>query len=155
MEVQLVSPEQVLDCLDDWLARNLMQEIVSQEQQALQVGGPLADSDCRYDFSHDLIRSVVYADLSQARRQIMHTQLGDALEQVYAGQLDQVVEWLAHHYHHGYRPGKALVYLQQAGQQAQTVYALVVVGWASLFAWEAVCASAVWTSSWRQEPTSS
>lgn len=118
------APEQVLDCLDDWLARNLMQEIVSQEQQALQVGGPLTHSDCRYDFSHDLIRAVVYADLSQARRQIMHTQLGDALEQVYAGQLDQIGEWLAHHYHHGYRPHKALVYLQQAGQQAQTVYAL-------------------------------
>jgi predicted ATPase/DNA-binding SARP family transcriptional activator len=118
------APEQVLDCLDDWLARNLMQEIVSQDQQALQVSGPLTHSDCRYDFSHDLIRAVVYADLSQARRQIMHTQLGDALEQVYAGQLDQVGEWLAHHYHHGYRPHKALIYLQQAGQQAQTVYAL-------------------------------
>jgi predicted ATPase len=118
------SPEQVLDCLDDWLSRNLMQEIVGQEQQPARRGGVAAESDCRYDFSHDLIRAVVYADLSQARRQIMHTQLGDALEQIYAGQIEKVVEWLAHHYHHGYRPHKALIYLQQAGQQAQTVYAL-------------------------------
>ncbi|HEX5691378.1 MAG TPA: tetratricopeptide repeat protein, partial [Roseiflexaceae bacterium] len=108
-----------VEYLDDWLARHLMREIVSEDQQ-----GSLALGICQYDFSHDVIRAVVYADLSQARRQIMHTQLGAALEKVYAGQIDKIVEWLAHHYHHGYRPQKALVYLQQAGQQAQTVYAL-------------------------------
>ncbi|NNJ12732.1 AAA family ATPase [Chloroflexales bacterium ZM16-3] len=117
------SPEHVLSCLDDWLARHLMKEVLSGEQGAW-ADVALARGECHYDFSHDLIRAVVYADLSQARRQIMHTKLGDALELVYAGQIDQVVEWLAHHYHYGYRPQKALRYLQQAGQQAQTVYAL-------------------------------
>jgi DNA-binding SARP family transcriptional activator len=108
--------ERVLDCLDDWLARHLLREIAGHEPQAA--------SGYLYDFSHDMIRAVVYADLSQARRQIMHTQLGDALEQLYSGKSEQVVELLAHHYHHGYRPGKALVYLQQAAQQAQAVYSL-------------------------------
>jgi predicted ATPase/DNA-binding SARP family transcriptional activator len=112
------SPEHVLSCLDDWLARHLTKEVASPDQQGARA------SDCHYDFSHDLIRAVVYADLSQARRQIMHTQLGDALEQIYAGQAEKIVEWLAHHYHYGYRPQKALRYLQLAGQQAQTVYAL-------------------------------
>jgi predicted ATPase/DNA-binding SARP family transcriptional activator len=115
---------QVLDCLDDWLSRHLMREIAGVEHEASRTGAASTRSDCRYDFSHDVLRAVVYADLSQARRQIMHTQLGDALELVYADQRDTVVEWLAHHYHHGYRPHKALIYLQQAGQQAQTVYAL-------------------------------
>jgi predicted ATPase/DNA-binding SARP family transcriptional activator len=116
--------EQVLECLDDWLARQLIREVVGPEPQAARAGFGPGLSDYRYDFSHDVIRAVVYADLSQARRQIMHTQLGDALEQLYAGQAEKVVEWLAHHYHHGHRPRKALLYLQLAGQQAQSVYAL-------------------------------
>lgn len=116
-------PEQVLECLDSWLARHLMHELGPLEQP-VSAGGQFARNECRYDFSHDLIRAVVYADLSQARRQILHTQLGDALEQLYGAQGGQVAELLAHHYHHGYRPQKALRYLQLAGQQAQTLYAL-------------------------------
>jgi len=119
-----VSPEEVLACLDDLVTRHLMKELGSQELPGTRPGMALAPAECLYDFSHDLIRAVVYADLSQARRQILHTKLGDALEQVYAAQGEQMVEWLAHHYHQGYRPQKALNYLQQAGQQAQTLYAL-------------------------------
>ncbi|GAB4431869.1 MAG: hypothetical protein OHK0015_18790 [Chloroflexi bacterium OHK40] len=117
-------PEWVLSCLDDWLARHLIKEVACPEQLSTRAEGTTMREECHYDFSHDLIRAVVYADLSAARRQILHTQLGDALERVYARQLDKVVEWLAHHYHYGYRPQKALHYLQLAGQQAQTVYAL-------------------------------
>jgi DNA-binding SARP family transcriptional activator len=118
--------ENVLDNLDDWLARNLVQEVSRDEQRTRESDLLPALSHCRYDFSHDFIRAVVYNDLSQARRQALHYKLGVALEKLYALKLDKVVEWLAHHYHCGYELGKALTYLQRAGQQAQAVYALPI-----------------------------
>lgn len=118
------SLELVLDCLDDWLDRRLIKELIFDDQPDVPVEAPLYVSSCRYDFSHDLIRAVVYDDLSQTRRQILHSRVGTAIEQLYYNQSEQVVEWLAHHYHLGYESSKALVYLQRAGQQEQTVYAL-------------------------------
>jgi tetratricopeptide (TPR) repeat protein len=114
-----VSLEGVLDCLDNWLARHLVREIAQRES-------PAAVSHHRYDFSHDLIRAVVYDDLNKARRQSLHGRVGHALEQLYAGHEEKVVERLAHHFHLGYESDKALAYLQQAGQQAQAVYALPI-----------------------------
>ena len=144
----------VLDSLDDWLARNLIKEVSYQETTP---GNFLpALGHCRYDFSHDLIRSVIYNDLSQARRQALHLQIGSALEQLYANQSEKVTEWLAHHFHCGYEPSKALTYLQKAGQQAQMVYALPVAlerYQQALFYWEKlynVVNSAIPTDAWRQ-----
>jgi predicted ATPase len=89
--------ERVLDCLDDWLARNLVQEVSHDEQRTRESDLLPALSHYRYDFSHDFIRAVVYNHLSQARRQALHYKLGAALEHLYVHQLDKVVEWLAHH----------------------------------------------------------
>jgi predicted ATPase/DNA-binding SARP family transcriptional activator len=118
--------EFVLDCLDNWLARGLIREGATQSQRAVEADVLPNLGTCYYDFSHDLIRAVVYNDLSQARRQMLHLQLGTALEQLYAEQMEKIIKWLAHHYHCGCEPHKALVYLQQAGQQAQAVYALPI-----------------------------
>jgi len=121
-----VSLEVVLDCLDNWLARHLVREIVSREQPLKTAQTPEVVSHHRYDFSHDLIRAVVYDDLNKARRGSLHGRVGHALEQLYAGHEEKVVERLAHHFHLGHESDKALTYLQQAGQQAQAVYALPI-----------------------------
>ncbi|MCB9102337.1 MAG: AAA family ATPase, partial [Anaerolineales bacterium] len=112
--------EVILDCLDNWLARHLIREIANPDQPPEPAGY------YRYDFSHDLIRAVVYDELSKARRRSLHGRVGQALEQLYAGQEEKVIERLAHHFHLAFESDKALLYLQQAGQQAQTVYALPI-----------------------------
>ena len=119
-----VSLEVVLDCLDNWLARHLIREIPDSEQ--LSESASTLSGFYRYDFSHDLIRAVVYDELNKARRRSLHGRVGQGLEQLYAGQEEKVVERLAHHFHLAYESDKALLYLQQAGQQAQTVYALPI-----------------------------
>jgi tetratricopeptide (TPR) repeat protein len=121
-----VSLESVLDCLDNWLARHLVREIATREQPLKTAQMPSLGSYHRYDFSHDLIRAVVYNDLNKARRGNLHSRVGHALEQLYAGHEEKVVERLAHHFHVGHDSDKALTYLQQAGQQAQAVYALPI-----------------------------
>ena len=148
--------EDVLDSLDDWLARNLVREVSRDEQRTRESDLLPALSHCRYDFSHDFIRAVVYNDLSQARRQALHYKLATALEHLYDNQIDKVVEWLAHHYYCGYELSKALIYLQRAGQQAQAVYALPIAlerYQLALFCWEKIYSptgTQVSTEAWRQ-----
>lgn len=60
---------------------------------------PIADSRARgasYTFSHDVVRQVVYADLSQPRRRLMHSRLAHALHDGEA-QDESVASELAYH----------------------------------------------------------
>jgi predicted ATPase/DNA-binding XRE family transcriptional regulator len=74
----------------------------------------------RYAFAHDLIREVVGADLSAARRAMLHQQVAEALEQQPG---EPPVEILAHHYRQAGRLEKAAVYLERSGARAQAMYA--------------------------------
>ena len=157
-----LSPTIAIDCIEDWLTRGLVREVSTHDESRRQEQ-PVSTAallpklgQYQYDFSHDLIRAVVYHDLSPLRQQSLHVQLGTALEQLYAGQIDKIVEWLAHHYHSGYEPTKALHYLQQAGRQAQAVYALPLAQAhykQALFYWDQLhmpSSSHVSTEAWRQ-----
>jgi tetratricopeptide (TPR) repeat protein len=74
----------------------------------------------RYAFAHDLIREVVGADLSAARRTALHQQVAEALEHQ-PGELP--VERLAYHYRLAGRLEKAATYLERSGSRAQAMYA--------------------------------
>jgi predicted ATPase/DNA-binding XRE family transcriptional regulator len=68
-----------------------------------------------YRIAHDLIREVLEADLGPARR-ALHRRTAEALE----GRAGTVpAEVLAYHYVRGDVPARAVVYLEQAGDQAQ------------------------------------
>lgn len=73
-----------------------------------------------YRFAHDLIREVVLAHLSAARRQHWHRRVLAALEQ-HPGSVPP--ERLAYHATRAGDPEKAVVYLERAGDRAETVQA--------------------------------
>jgi tetratricopeptide (TPR) repeat protein len=73
-----------------------------------------------YRFAHDLIREVVEAKLSTARRQMVHRRVAEALEQ----RPGAPVEQLAYHYRHSDQLDKALAYSFLAAEQAETRRAL-------------------------------
>ncbi|NIO70856.1 MAG: AAA family ATPase [Anaerolineae bacterium] len=76
-----------------------------------------------YDFSHDKIREVAYATLSAARRRLLHRRVAQALEVVYADDLDPVRGQVAVHYERAGRPEQAIPYYQRAAEVARRVYA--------------------------------
>ena len=76
-----------------------------------------------YDFSHDKIREVAYAEMSAARRLMLHRRVAHALERVYAANLDAVSAQVATHYEQGGLPAQAVPYFQRAAGLAQRVYA--------------------------------
>jgi len=76
-----------------------------------------------YDFSHDRMRDVAYAELSRARRRQLHRHVAEALETVYAGSLDEISGRLAEHYEQTEDRTKTIYYLQRAGERSLAQFA--------------------------------
>ncbi|HLV97387.1 MAG TPA: tetratricopeptide repeat protein [Ktedonobacterales bacterium] len=73
-----------------------------------------------YQFPHDLIREIIAADLSTARRASLHQQVADVLAQQPG---EPPLEALAYHYTRSDQREKAIVYLERALAHAQVLYA--------------------------------
>ena len=98
----------VLDHLDEALAAHLMRERKS-------------DGALTYDFAHALIRQTLYEELSAPRRLVLHRRIGEALETLYADDLESHVAELAHHFlqaSHGADVSKGVDYAARAGRRA-------------------------------------
>ena len=77
-----------------------------------------AVGDIEYIFKHALTQEVAYNSLLIERRKLLHERAGQALESMFAGQLDDHLDELAHHYSRSDNVAKAVEYLGRAGQQA-------------------------------------
>jgi len=76
-----------------------------------------------YDFSHDKLRQAAYASLSAARQRLLHRRVAQALETVYAHNLDPVSGQVAAHYERAGQPEQAIPYYRRAAESAQRIYA--------------------------------
>ncbi|MBI3795846.1 MAG: hypothetical protein HY268_02620 [Deltaproteobacteria bacterium] len=74
--------------------------------------------EVEYIFKHALTQEVAYGTVLQERRKALHGQTGQAIEQLYAVNLDEHYSELAHHYSRSGNTEKAIHYLHLAGQQA-------------------------------------
>jgi tetratricopeptide (TPR) repeat protein len=79
--------------------------------------------DDRYRFAHDKLREGVLVGLETEQLQALHQQVANALEAVYADELDSYYALLAYHYEQAGAPAKAIDYLELAGEQALRDYA--------------------------------
>ena len=77
-----------------------------------------ATGDVEYTFKHALTQEVAYNALLVERRKLLHERAGMALESMFAGQLEDHLDELAHHYSRCDNVAKAVEYLARAGQQA-------------------------------------
>ncbi|MCE7988958.1 MAG: hypothetical protein DYG89_48000 [Caldilinea sp. CFX5] len=99
--------EQVVQGLDELWQRRLVRE----------------QGNARYDFSHDRIRDVTYAESSPVKRALFHQRVALALEKLHADKLDAVAGELAGHYQCAGMLEQAFTYFQQAAKVAQQLYA--------------------------------
>jgi len=74
-----------------------------------------------FEFSHTRVRSAIYRDLNPLRRQAMHAQVAEALENLRGG---QDCEALAYHWTAAGQWEKALPFLERALERAQAVGAV-------------------------------
>jgi DNA-binding SARP family transcriptional activator/tetratricopeptide (TPR) repeat protein len=71
-----------------------------------------------YDFSHDLLREAAYAEVTPARRWLLHRRIAQGIELLHAGHMDPVAAQLATQYARAGDRGKAVGYYQRAAQVA-------------------------------------
>src|SRR5262249_59915228 len=77
----------------------------------------------QYDFTHDKLREVAYAEIGPAQRRFLHHRIAEALEQLHAGALDPVSGSIAAHHERAGLDSKAIDLYQQAAAVAQRTYA--------------------------------
>jgi predicted ATPase/class 3 adenylate cyclase len=71
-----------------------------------------------YTFKHALTHEVAYRSVLLERRRQLHERAGAAIESLFAGNLDDHLSELAHHFTQSGIPNKAAQYLMLAGKQA-------------------------------------
>jgi predicted ATPase len=76
-----------------------------------------------YDFTHDKLREVAYAQISVPQRRLLHRRIATALESTYADDLDSVSGQLAWHYERAGLILEAISRYQRAASVAQRLYA--------------------------------
>jgi serine/threonine protein kinase/predicted ATPase len=71
-----------------------------------------------YRFRHSLFQEYLYQNMDRVERSILHEEMGDELERLYAGQTEEIAPQLARHYLEAGIHNKAIDYLLLAGNKA-------------------------------------
>ncbi len=106
MRIAEMPEDTLLDALDEAASAALVAEVPGTVD--------------RFAFSHALIRTTLYEELTSARRSRLHRKVGEALEELTAGKPDRIDE-LAHHWLAATQvsdQAKAIGYARQAGERA-------------------------------------
>lgn len=115
---------EVVACVLDVDARQMVRQLgsVVDRQHGLvggegteQLGGQVLS---HYRFRHILFQKYLYQTLDSAERIYLHQAVGEALEQAYGEQAEDVAVQLAHHFQMAGLTAKAVDYLYRAGLRA-------------------------------------
>ncbi|MCB0109488.1 MAG: AAA family ATPase, partial [Caldilineaceae bacterium] len=83
----------------------------------------LLDQGNEYDFSHDRIRDVAYAEIPPVQRKRLHRQVAEALMRHHTATQEIDSAQLAYHYEAAIRYAQAVEHYLRAGEAAQRVFA--------------------------------
>jgi DNA-binding SARP family transcriptional activator/predicted ATPase len=104
-------------------ADTLTNELEELWQRRIVRPAPLSADANSFDFSHDKIRDVAYAELSPMKQRHWHSRIAQALEEIFVADPDPVSARLASHYEQAGEPVHAIPCYQRAAEVAQRVYA--------------------------------
>jgi tetratricopeptide (TPR) repeat protein len=111
---------ELLEALGDFDPDVLVDAI--EEAERLQLISPVSGREIRFHFTQELVRQTLVGGLSSLRRQRLHQRIAEAMERIFAGDLENRASALAGHFYEAGAaadPGKTIHYLILAGRQAQ------------------------------------
>ncbi|MGD9093344.1 MAG: ABC transporter substrate-binding protein, partial [Anaerolineales bacterium] len=120
---------QVVSRVQELRERDLLRKLASeldrrhrlvQDRGEITVGQHILST---YQFSHTMIQQFIYNGLTPGERRLLHQEIGEVLEALYAGQTKGISVQLARHFKEAGEYDKAIDYLLQAGDRAREVYA--------------------------------
>lgn len=83
-----------------------------------------AKPELEYIFKHALTQEVVYNGLLKKQRRVIHQQVAESMEVLFAERLPEFYEALAYHFSRGQSAHKAADYLVKSGSKSLKLYAL-------------------------------
>ena len=99
---------------------------IGEEAVAARILDEVPDQVGRFSFSHALIQETLYDELSGSRRVMLHRRVAEALERLYASDLDAHMPELAQHFCQAAPGGdvqKAIEYSRRAAERATAHFA--------------------------------
>ncbi len=100
---------------------------LDQELKQLQQTGMILEQarvpELQYIFRHALAQEAAYNTILFRRRRQYHRQVGEAIEELFAGQVNEQAPLLAYHFHQAGDNQRALPYYQLAAENAARLYA--------------------------------
>jgi predicted ATPase len=109
--------------LDELWHRRILRAVPQRSADSPTTGETSGMDASDFDFSHDKLRDVAYAELSPIKRRSWHARIAWAIETVHAADLDLVSAQLAAHHEQAGNAERAVVNYQRAAEVAQRVYA--------------------------------
>ncbi len=109
------SEEEAVAGLEDLVNRGLLIEGRSPDHEGLPT----------YDFSHQQLRQLVYAETSLARRRLLHRRIASTLlnRSRDPKEIEQAAGQIAYHYRQAGQESDAAVFYRQAGDHARVIFA--------------------------------
>ncbi len=104
--------EELVSIIDDLIHFKLINELPTE------FGQPI-----RYRFAHNKLCEVLYDELGQSHKRLLHSKAASAIEERHKNDLDNVIYELAQHCYHGGDYLKGLDYQIKAGEKALMSYA--------------------------------
>lgn len=98
---------------------NTLSDLVERELLMLHTSQP----ETQYEFKHILTQMTVYNSLLSGRRERMHARVAEAIEEIYAAQIDLQVERLAFHFLQANDSTRALPHLLRSAEKASAGFA--------------------------------
>jgi predicted ATPase len=108
-----LSDDEILDALDTVIKLGILHEVTDD-----------IDKGEFYQFTHSLMREVIYDELTTPRRRIIHRKIAETLEQLYADNIDEVVFELTKHFESAQVYEKTLEYTLKSAELSARLYAM-------------------------------
>jgi predicted ATPase len=115
---------EVMKTQEEFIRRNGNSGILLKEQISTAERSQIwrAMNELRYIFKHSLLREAVYDMQLRARLRELHRLIAEAIEKLYAGNIEERFIDLAFHYEQADVTTKTIEYLQKAGDYAKRNY---------------------------------
>ena len=102
-----------------------MEQAEKTHQMVLDKGAkefPQGETTQSYSFSHKLFHKIIYKNLNEKQKELLHRKVGEIIESKYTGYENEVSPELARHFEIGRSFEKAVKYYEIASAQAQSLY---------------------------------
>ncbi len=103
-----MNENELLDSIEELLERGIWKEVLGDDS---------------FSFNHKLIKTIIYEDIIEPKKKMLHRIVAENIEELYEDQIDDYHSDIGHHYEIAQEPEKAIEHYIKGGEKAEKVFA--------------------------------